>query len=458
MSQSAAFFSKPSMEDCLRAALLAFFFGLPITNGSWSLIGYFHGFVLLFTITSLITLRKKLPPLLGQMQRRYRFAYYLLLSWCVLVSLSLANVLLKDITAFHIFAASQRYLHDAITLLFCFALARLLLLGSINLKAIATALCLGMFLMMVVHAYTYQLDVISAHQWFRNPPLAPHMRDLGNLACVSIVACFVLLNGPSLKPLERQFYLICFMANWGFLIWTGGRMGIAASITSCIVLAAFYLFQGKALLKRAIASLSTLIIAALIGSFAGNQLSVFDWNGIGRTASFTEQVKDIQQSTTAVTATTESTEAAQDASQSSFSKANQLTTGRAEMWKLSINAMLESPWLGLGPFGYFFIPERFYDDQPHNFIVQFLVEWGFLGSLPILLLLLLCAFYILKKLPAKIRQHDNNFAIGSAIVLVLTLHGLTGGTYFKIQPLFCLATGFAAIIAAALKPREEKQL
>lgn len=438
MPNSSAFLTIPDKGHIFRAALLTFFVGLPITNGSWALIGYFHAFVFLFTVSSLLTFRNDLPSLLLQIKKQYPYSFVLFCLWWLLVSLSLINVLFNDISPFHIFAASQRYLHDGLTIAFTFTIARLLILQKISLEQIITALCLGIIFMMALHYFTYQLDAVSGFQWFRTPPLAPHMRDLGNLACVVIVSTSVLLlNQTELPTLKRQFYLFSFMASWAFLVWTGGRTGIAASAISCIFFGIYFLIFQKCYYRK----LLTLLFAAIIGGYAGNHLSVFDWNGIERTTDLTEQAQSLSETTKQ-----------QNKPQAAITLAtiNSLTTGRAKMWQLSINAMLESPLLGLGPFGYFFIPERFYDDQPHNFIVQFLVEWGIAGGTPIFLLLLLSAFFILKKLPQKMRSADSDFLIGTSIILVLTLHGLTGGTYFKIQPFICLATGFAALLSSAL--------
>ena len=97
------------------------------------------------------------------------------------------------------------------------------------------------------------------------------------------------------------------------------------------------------------------------------QVSLFEWNGFHR------HLTPIEKPIT----TTE------------LSNINQISTGRSEMWALSLQAMSASPWFGLGPYGYFFIENRSYGDQPHNFLIQFLVEWGVIGTLLLLFALIL---------------------------------------------------------------------
>ena len=66
-----------------------------------------------------------------------------------------------------------------------------------------------------------------------------------------------------------------------------------------------------------------------------------------------------------------------------------MMTGRYEVWGLAFEK-LEGHWLlGTGPQSYFFYPQRHAEViHAHNFILQFLGEWGILGTVPALLLLL----------------------------------------------------------------------
>jgi O-antigen ligase len=118
---------------------------------------------------------------------------------------------------------------------------------------------------------------------------------------------------------------------------------------------------------------------------------------------------------------------------------------------MSLKAFWAEPWLGLGPYGYFFIPERVYDDQPHNFIIQFLVEWGVLGAGCMFALMLACFVFVLKRLPGAFKNQKVSFIMASTIICVLTLHGLTGGTYFKIQPLTFLSIAYAVVLGEYLR-------
>ena len=59
-------------------------------------------------------------------------------------------------------------------------------------------------------------------------------------------------------------------------------------------------------------------------------------------------------------------------------------TGRLQMWRHVWEAWRPHPFFGLGPDGYLFIEPSLYGVQPHNFILQSLVEWGIPGTLLIL--------------------------------------------------------------------------
>ncbi len=66
----------------------------------------------------------------------------------------------------------------------------------------------------------------------------------------------------------------------------------------------------------------------------------------------------------------------------SFGTADQISSGRAEMWAITYNKWLEAPWFGWGSGSTFweahFVGWR--HTQPHNFVVQFLISWGIVGA------------------------------------------------------------------------------
>jgi|GEM_PF-3154866 len=73
-----------------------------------------------------------------------------------------------------------------------------------------------------------------------------------------------------------------------------------------------------------------------------------------------------------------------------FGSVNQISSGRPEIWAAMGRAFLENPLFGTGPFssGWLLAREGMFPQlQPHNAIMQFLVHWGLLGTVPVLILL-----------------------------------------------------------------------
>ena len=124
---------------------------------------------------------------------------------------------------------------------------------------------------------------------------------------------------------------------------------------------------------------------------------------------------------------------------------DQITTKRIDVWSLVLQN-IQSHWiLGTGPQSYFFYLERNTDViHAHNFILQFLGEWGIMGTLLFLTLL-----YRALKYGMTLHRHDHiphqksyHVAAGISIV-VLSFTGLFGGIYFfpqtSVYLIFCFA-------------------
>lgn len=132
-------------------------------------------------------------------------------------------------------------------------------------------------------------------------------------------------------------------------------------------------------------------------------------------------------------------------------QANLFSSGRLDIWRLSIAETMESPWIGLGPEGYRFIPNNSGRVQPHNLFIQVFLEWGLLGGGTFLLLL---GYGLIKSMAIVLRSRGssaNSSLIAFMVIVTLTLHSLTDGTYYHAQPLFLLALGFSAFPALSHK-------
>ena len=117
------------------------------------------------------------------------------------------------------------------------------------------------------------------------------------------------------------------------------------------------------------------------------------------------------------------------------------------IWVYSIKALGEDYLFGLGSQGYLFIPGKLRSTaMPHNVFVQFLVEWGVIGTL-----LFSAAFlYALRQGFIRLRYFDvTRLPELSAVLVVaaLSLHGLTDGTFYHGKASFYLALCLAVCLA-----------
>ena len=64
-----------------------------------------------------------------------------------------------------------------------------------------------------------------------------------------------------------------------------------------------------------------------------------------------------------------------------------LSSTRSDFWEVVWREILSSPWFGHGGDHYLFMRPRQVGNQPHNFVLQWLLEYGFAGAIPLFVLL-----------------------------------------------------------------------
>jgi O-antigen ligase len=71
------------------------------------------------------------------------------------------------------------------------------------------------------------------------------------------------------------------------------------------------------------------------------------------------------------------------------SSANAISGGRLNYWKSTLDAIAQYPWLGSGAGSAWWMASSngFYHVQPHNVLLQFLLTWGIIPTVPALVLL-----------------------------------------------------------------------
>jgi len=126
------------------------------------------------------------------------------------------------------------------------------------------------------------------------------------------------------------------------------------------------------------------------------------------------------------------------------------TSGRTDVWSM-LAENLHNHWiLGTGPQSYFFYPGRgSMIIHAHNFILQFLGEWGVMGTALFVILLGYGGVNGLKKLRAKSRQGAVPRLAAGLGIAALTVTGLFGGTYFFAQSSFFLAIFYAIWVSSS---------
>ena len=130
-------------------------------------------------------------------------------------------------------------------------------------------------------------------------------------------------------------------------------------------------------------------------------------------------------------------------------------SGRYEMWEYAINKIMERPFFGYGPNGFGII--AFNDvnyvkgvpyNQPHNFIVQFLFEYGIVGTLLFLSLIGMLAWHCKKKL---FKTRNNNLMFSGLPIIGLTAVGMVDGSFYHPAIVFYLILAFALITTESIK-------
>lgn len=127
---------------------------------------------------------------------------------------------------------------------------------------------------------------------------------------------------------------------------------------------------------------------------------------------------------------------------------------RHEIWEYAINKIIDKPFLGYGPNGFAIIAFNDinyvsgYYSQPHNFIIQFLFEYGIIGTLLFLLLIGLLAVSCIKKL---FKTKNNNLMFSGLPIISLTTVGMVDGSYYHPTIVFYLCLAFSLITSESIK-------
>lgn len=403
----------------LIALFATLFFTLPFTSNEpfyW----FFYGLLLLIALPCLMFWNDKHRSfsLLQQLKSYHPILYYLLIAFALSSFVSWVNMLNSDADFQHKVIATQRYINCWLLTFYVFAMSRFALFQPVSHHKLFLLIAYGCLVLTSLLLLSYFFtDRDYAFTWLHYPPFGSHMRIIGMMLLIAIVACASHYVFASSNKKQSSFYLTALFICTAFLFWSGGRMSILAAMTTYLALSVLVLLW----LPQQKHKLMILAVIFIAGMLAAEACSVFAWNGLGR-------IKEVSQAALS-----------QDNAMGSLTRFGQ---GRIPVWTAAINAFSESPWFGLGPSGYLLADRPSWEDHTHNFIIECLVEWGLVGTLLMLSIFYYFAQAAIKRLKPAIVNNDINWITAAMVVFALTMNSLADGIYFILLPCFIALTGF----------------
>jgi O-antigen ligase len=227
-------------------------------------------------------------------------------------------------------------------------------------------------------------------------PFYGHSRIFGLHMMVGVTSSLALLLGSAQTRAERLVTTTMAAVTFGGLFWSGGRAPIAGVATGLVIL----LWRGPSRDRMAI------LRWASIAGIAGLGLSLLQWTPEKHMGWWT-----------AVERTAAAT------------SLNELSSTRLDFWKITWQAIFDRPWLGQGADAYRFLTPKLDGVQPHNWILQLLLDFGLVGGTA-------AGAWLLRQiaigLSTQPRQSSaDNLQLGAAAALAAcTVTGLLDGVFY----------------------------
>jgi hypothetical protein len=258
------------------------------------------------------------------------------------------------------------------------------------------------------------MPAAADHMWPISFPLFSHIDHFGHVALVGLVLAHAGVTGHEARPVTIAASAALMAVFWGALIWSGSAVAFVCGVLAVVLM--IIVLTGDArrrLLGVAPVSISlgALLSVGLPVRHAGMGLRGLGMKLVG-------------------------------ADQGSFSR---LT----EIWGATWTQFVARPWFGHGPDAYVFFQPTPSGVQPQNAILQFMTDWGVAGALAFVMILLTAvgaAWVTLRETRSDLRAER---VVAFVVVIVLSVQGLVGGTYYHAVTLMMLATCFAI---AAIPP------
>lgn len=410
-------------HQALYLLLLILVFSAAFTTGSWDIgnsrVVLYHE--LAFIAAYILVFRGKMP-LLQDIKRR-PFVAALVLLWAASITVSLGQ---SPLGLRYLTIAQFRYAETLAHVAFFAVLYSFFRAFVLPYRLLFVAVLLS-YALIVVHAFmTWHFSpdpgIHSHRMWFSHFPFTGHARHAGYNMMVACIAGATLWMSSREKMSGMAANALGLFLVGACLIWLGGR-GSMLSVVLAVLIVACITRQQLNISARRVWLLMGIVALALLAAELAAQ---FRFNGLYNSFARSLAADDL----------------------------NRLSSSRLAIWADALSK-LEGHWLmGLGSQAYLFLPDKLArkTSMPHNMVVQFLVEWGVVGTLLFLALLaryLRSGFVSLRQL--KDGMVDKWYLLGSAIVvLALMLHGLTDGTFYHGKATFYIALFAAVWLTAGL--------
>lgn len=239
----------------------------------------------------------------------------------------------------------------------------------------------------------------------------PHHRLMGlHLLGGALATTALLATGAR----WRVVWLVVGLVTWGGLLWTGSRSPLVALLAS---LAGWTILARPDTRRRLVAATAAHLTGGLFLSWVLQ--ADRPWLGWMRIWHRTVEAGTAQE----------------------------LTANRSDFWRAAWSHVLDSPWWGYGPDAYRFLLPKLEGAQPHNTILQWLLDFGVFGAI---LLTGLAALALWRGIR---RRDPGEAAMGwAAIALASLMAGQLDGYFYHQCGLFTAALALGISLGAPAQP------
>lgn len=378
-----------------------------------------------FLTYAFFSTRKYHFSLWKELHKYHVVTFWLLLGFCLSSLVSYLLVVIDpEIRVPDKIRASVWYVLYMVFFAYAFMLARFCIVSGLSHRRIFLWLNAGMLALIAMLLGFYHLaGAPNAAGWSTNPPVGVHVRIMGMVASIAIVSNVVFLVLEN--TLSRRFALFLYASIFvggAFMVWSGSRMSIVVVVITVLLL----LTLARQFLQMPWRKAAMIVLVLLLAAPASEPFSIFPWSGMGRMLN----VSSLQSAT-------QGQEEAE-----LFEVADKVSSSRMQIWKNAVMQIRQSPLFGAGPYGFFRVEKSSFG-HPHNIILQFLVEWGFVGASLLFGFLLCLAVNGIKKIRPAFEKRDSAYVAAAAVVFMLSINAAVDGTYFALFPLFYLVTAYA---------------